>query len=220
MFGRPGGLGRRMEGRYPELRNRVGSAPDPGSSAGRPCYSGPRCFMGISLGLASVDGLPPPGWATWVDCALSVEHGGGKNGRENGWADGLTGGALCAGPEQPTKNLCRAAPRAGPGRFHYRVRELWSRRPFGRMFDGPGGSDPSPMFVAATVRLLLGRRRRSSTRRRARSSTRWPPSGWRDGGCWYTPRTRASRASPGGWTTSSPGTVPVGPRHARLTNLV
>ena len=59
---------------------------------------------------------------------------------------------------------------------------------------------PSPMFVAAMVRLLLGRRRRSSTRRRARSSTRWPPSGWRDGGCWYTPRTRApgpSFQSPG-----------------------
>ena len=65
---------------------------------------------------------------------------------------------------------------------------------------------PSPMFVAAMVRLLLGRRRRSSTRRRARSSTRWPPGGWRDGGCWYTPRTRAPGASPDGWTTSSPGT--------------
>ena len=89
------------------------------------------------------------------------------------------------------------------------------RRSFSRTLNGPGALVPSPMFVAATVRLLLGRRRRSSTRRRARSSTRWPPGGWRDGGCWYTPRTRAPRASPDGWTTSSPGTVPVGPPHAR-----
>ena len=51
------------------------------------------------------------------------------------------------------------------------------RRSFSRTLNGPGALVPSPMFVAATVRLLLGRRRRSSTRRRARSSTRWPPSG-------------------------------------------
>ena len=53
-------------------------------------------------------------------CAPSVERGGG----ENGWADGLTGGAVCAGPEPPTKNIRRAAPRAGLGRFHCRAREL------------------------------------------------------------------------------------------------
>ena len=55
--------------------------------------------MGISLGLALVEGLPAAGWATWVNCAPSVERGGG----ENGWADGLTGGALRAGPDHPQK---------------------------------------------------------------------------------------------------------------------
>ena len=39
--------------------------------------------------------LGPPG----LMCAPSVERGGG----ENGWADGLTGGAVRAGPEPPTK---------------------------------------------------------------------------------------------------------------------
>ena len=46
--------------------------------------------------------LGPPGFqiGQW---APSVERGGGGN----GWADGLTGGALRAGPEPPTKNLWR-----------------------------------------------------------------------------------------------------------------
>ena len=48
--------------------------------------------------------------------------------------------------------------------------------------------------------------RRSSTRRRRRSSTWWPPSGWRDDGCWSTSPIRGRVTSPGGWTTSSPGT--------------
>ena len=34
-------------------------------------------------------------------CAPSVERGGG----ENGWADGLTGGALRAGPDHPQKTF-------------------------------------------------------------------------------------------------------------------
>ena len=54
------------------------------------------------------------------DCLMrapSVERGGGKN----GWADGLTGGALRAGLEPPTKNIRRAALGAGLGRFHYRA---------------------------------------------------------------------------------------------------
>ena len=49
-------------------------------------------------------------------------------------------------------------------------------------------------------------RRRSSTPRRRRSSTWWPPSGWREGGYWSTSPTRGRGTSPGGWTTSSPGT--------------
>ena len=74
--------------------------------------------MGISLGLALVEGLPAAGWATWVNVrSVAVERGGG----ENGWADGLTAGALRAGPEPPTKNIRRAAPRAGLGRFHWRM---------------------------------------------------------------------------------------------------
>ena len=92
--------------------------------AAGPCYSGSRCFIGISVGLALVEGLPAAGWATWVPdrsmWAPSVERGGG----ENGWADGLTGGALRAGPAPLTKNFRRAAPGAGLGRFHWRGREL------------------------------------------------------------------------------------------------
>ena len=68
-------------------------APGPGPSSGRPCYSGSRCFMGISFGLVLVEGLPAAGWATLLMRAPSVERGGG----ENGWADGLTGGAVRAG---------------------------------------------------------------------------------------------------------------------------
>ena len=45
------------------------------------------------------------------------------------------------------------------------------RRSFSRTLNGLSALVPSPTFVAAMVRLLLGRRRRSSTRRRARSST-------------------------------------------------
>ena len=122
-----------MEARWPELRNRAGGAPGTGSSAVRPGSPGSRCFMGISFSLVLVDGLPPPGWATWVNRVPSVERGGG----ENGWADGLTAGALRAGPEPPTKNIRSAAPRAGLGRFHCRVRELlWSRRPLSRTCTG------------------------------------------------------------------------------------
>ena len=59
--------------------------------------------MGISFGLALVEGLLAAGWATWVPdrsvCAPSVERGGGGS----GWAAGLTGGALRAGLELPTK---------------------------------------------------------------------------------------------------------------------
>ena len=73
--------------------------------AAGPCYSGSRCFIGISVGLALVEGLPAAPWATWVPdwsvWAPSVERGGG----ENGWADGLTGGALRAGPAPPTKTF-------------------------------------------------------------------------------------------------------------------
>ena len=39
-----------------------------------------------------------------------------------------------------------------------------------------------------------------------RWSTSWPPSGWRAAGCWSTRPTRGPGTSPGGWTTSSPGT--------------
>ena len=71
--------------------------------AAGPCYCGSRCFIGISVGLALVEGLPAAAGATWVPdrsvWAPSVERGGG----ENGWADGLTGGALRAGLEPPAK---------------------------------------------------------------------------------------------------------------------
>ena len=48
--------------------------------------------------------------------------------------------------------------------------------------------------------------RRSSTRRRRPWWTWWRRSGWRGEGCWSTRRTRGPGTSPGGWTTSSPGT--------------
>ena len=48
----------------------------------------------------------------------------GTRRRENGWADGLTGGALRAGLGQPTKYIRRAAPGAGLGRFRHRAPEL------------------------------------------------------------------------------------------------
>ena len=73
--------------------------------AAGPCYSGSRCFIGISVGLALV-GFPAAAGTTWVPdrsvWAPSVERGGGGN----GWADGLTGGALRAGPvNHPRKPL-------------------------------------------------------------------------------------------------------------------
>ena len=56
------------------------------------------------MGLALVEGLPAAAGARLVpDCLMrapSVERGGGKN----GWADGLTGGAVRSGLEPPTKH--------------------------------------------------------------------------------------------------------------------
>ena len=62
--------------------------------------------------------------------------------------------------EEVVQHLDDAPP--GLGRLHCRVRELWSRRPLSRTFtsrtlNGLSALCPSPMFVAATVRLLLGR---------------------------------------------------------------
>ena len=107
-------------------------------------------------------------------CVPAAERGGGGN----GWADGLTGGALRAGPEPPTKTIRRAAPGAGLGHLHCRVRELlWSRRPLSRTItsrtlNGLSALVPSPMSVAATVRRLLppvALRRMPETR-----GLRWP----------------------------------------------
>ena len=132
---------------------------------------------GLEPGSLPAQALPPAGraiparvaswaspsvWYWWRACRQPVgPHGlmcaprSGTRGRGKRLGRRLDGRRGARRPRPPKKNLCRAAPRAGPGRFHCRVRELWSRRPFGRMFNGPGGSDPSPMFVAATVRLLL-----------------------------------------------------------------
>ena len=74
--------------------------------------------MGISLGLALVEGLLAAAGATWVD-ARSAQWNAGAG--ENGWADGLTAGALRAGPATHKKNIRRAAPGAGLGRFHWRM---------------------------------------------------------------------------------------------------
>ena len=49
--------------------------------------------------------------------------------------------------------------------------------------------------------------RSGSTRRRKRWWTWWPPSAWPGEGCWSTSPTRGRGTSPGGWTTSSPGTA-------------
>ena len=112
-----------MEAECPELTG-AGVLPAQALPPGRPGSPGSRCFIGISLGLALVEGLPAAPWAAWVPdrsmWAPSVERGGG----ENGWADGLTAGALRAGLEPPTKNIRKAAPRAGLGRLHCRALEL------------------------------------------------------------------------------------------------
>ena len=116
------GLGRRMEARRPELRNRGGGAPGPGSSAGAagPCYSGSRCFMGISFGLVLVEGLPAAAGATWVD-VRSVRGTRGRGKRLGRRPDGRRAARR---PCHPQKNFRRAAPGAGLGRFHCRGREL------------------------------------------------------------------------------------------------
>ena len=54
------------------------------------------------MGLVSVEGLLAAAGATWVDArSVAVERGGG----ENGWADGLTAGALRAGPATHKKTF-------------------------------------------------------------------------------------------------------------------
>ena len=121
LFGRPGGLGRRMEARYPELRNR--SVLGPGSSAGRRAMLFRIALLhrhllgsGIGVGLAGSRSRPRLG-----KCAL--RRSGTREAGESGWADGLTGGALRAGLEPPTKTSgeiccleqCRPdAERSGP----------------------------------------------------------------------------------------------------------
>ena len=78
------GVGRRMEARYPELRNRGRERSSRTRLFHRAGYSGSCCFIGISVGLALVEGLPAAAGATWVPdrsvCAPSVERGGGGNG--------------------------------------------------------------------------------------------------------------------------------------------
>ena len=72
---------------------------------------------GFRVAVMRADAVAPENREAWV---ANVERGGG----ENGWADGLTGGAVRAGLEPPTKNMRKAAPRAGLGHFHRRAREL------------------------------------------------------------------------------------------------
>ena len=48
--------------------------------AAGPCSPGSRCFIGISLGLVSVEGLPAAGGPTWVNArSVAVERGGREN---------------------------------------------------------------------------------------------------------------------------------------------
>ena len=58
--------------------------------------------MGISLGLVLVEGLLAASRPTWVD-ARSAQWNAGAG--ENGWADGLTAGALRAGPATHKKTF-------------------------------------------------------------------------------------------------------------------
>ena len=44
--------------------------------AAGPCYSGSRCFMGISLGLVLVEGLLAAAGATWVDARSAQWNAG------------------------------------------------------------------------------------------------------------------------------------------------
>ena len=84
--------------------------------------------MGISVGLALVEGFLAAAGARLLN-ACSVR---GTRGRGNGWADGLTGGALRAALP-PTKNFRRAAPGAGLGRFHCPARGTEIRRSLSRI---------------------------------------------------------------------------------------
>ena len=59
-----------------------------------------RYFMDISVGLALVEARRQPVGPDCLMCAPAAERGGG----ENGWADGLTGGAVRAGLNPPSKH--------------------------------------------------------------------------------------------------------------------
>ena len=124
--------------------------------AAGPCLAGSRCFMGISFGLVFMEGLPAAGWATWVN----VGSGSGTRRRGKRLGRRVAGRRAARRPWTTHENIRRVAVRAGPGRFHRRMRELKRGRQFTRMFmsrtlNGSGALGASPMFVAATVRLLL-----------------------------------------------------------------
>ena len=124
--------------------------------------------------------------------------------------DGLGGGRDGLLPAQRLQHRVRGAEakswrppsRAAPnGCWRPTSRPYWPTRtaaPGGRRSSTPGAGTSSCRCRPCP--------RRSSTPRRRRSSTWWPPSGWREGGCWSTSPIPGPGTSPGGWTTSSPGT--------------
>ena len=67
--------------------------------AAGPCSSGSRCSIGISVGLALVDGLPAAGWATWGN----VRSVRGTRGRGKRLGRQLDGRRAARRPEPPTK---------------------------------------------------------------------------------------------------------------------
>ena len=100
---------RSSETRYEE------SAPGPGSYAFWPCYSGSRCFMGISVGLALVEGLLAAGWATLLK-AGSV-RGTGRQGKRLGRRlDGRRGARRLL--NHPQKTSVERLLEPGLGRLH------------------------------------------------------------------------------------------------------
>ena len=165
--------------------------------AAGPCYSGSRCFIGISVGLALVDGLPAAGWATWVPdrsvWAPSVERGGG----ENDWAGGLTGGALRAGPATHKKHLEKfvvlssaARTLKAPGLSAAALANVVvvGRSPMANMLSTSRGCPGGGLRWCPRLSAVLGRphggsgeRRHDGSHQPARTWGRWAGGGVRSG---------------------------------------
>ena len=149
-------MGRRVEARYPELRNRAGSAPRPR------LFRRPSGLFRLALLHGHLRGSGIGGWsaaprlATWVN----VRSVRGTRGRGKRLGRRVDGAARCAPSlNHPRKTSVERLLEPGLAASiavcgNSRGRPL-SRTFASRTSNGLGASDPSSLFVAATVRLLL-----------------------------------------------------------------